>query len=133
MNISITNQQTGEKLQITRSVSATHPAWVHSQCGTSSESELQSCLDQYDVSDYYRDGKHLGPDSSGVELTDDRLPTVRMTEEQAREYIAEHDDSDDLDADDLEHAFAAIFGRRASDWDRAEGLWSILCTAKEAQ
>lgn len=56
-------------------------------------------------------------------------PTVRMTEDEAREYVEEHTDEDDLDEDDLEHAFAAIFGRRADDQDRAEGLWSHLNAA----
>jgi len=60
------------------------------------------------------------------------LPTLRMTEEQAREYVADHADDDDLDSDDLEHAFAAIFGRRADDQDRAEGLWSHLCAGVSA-
>lgn len=53
-------------------------------------------------------------------------PTVRMTEDEAKEYVADHSDEDDLDEDDLEHAFAAIFGRRADDKDRSEGLWSHL-------
>lgn len=54
-------------------------------------------------------------------------PTVRMTEEQAKEWVEEHTDDDELDEEDLEHAFGAIFGRRAEDRDRAEGLWSHLC------
>lgn len=53
-------------------------------------------------------------------------PTVRMTEEEAKEWVEEHTDEDELDAEDLEHAFAAIFGRRADDQDRQEGLWSHL-------
>ncbi len=56
-------------------------------------------------------------------------PSVKMTEEQAREYVASHDDSDELDDDDLEHAFAGIFNRRPDDEDRAQGLWSHLCAA----
>jgi hypothetical protein len=60
-------------------------------------------------------------------------PSTRMTEEQATEYVREHGDYDELDADDLEHAFAAIFGRRADDQDRAEGLWSHLCSAVPAK
>jgi hypothetical protein len=42
-----------------KSVSAetTHPQWVHEQCGTASESELQRSLDATNVSDWYRDGK----------------------------------------------------------------------------
>jgi hypothetical protein len=63
----------------------------------------------------------------------DCLPTLRMTEAQAREYVAEHNDDGDLDEDDLEHAFAAIFGRRVNDEDRNEGLWSHLCAAIPAE
>ena len=56
-------------------------------------------------------------------------PTVRMTVEQARAYVAGHSDDDTLDDDDLEHAFSALYHRRADDQDRTEGLWSHLCAA----
>lgn len=59
----------------------------------------------------------------------DCSPSTKMTAAQAAEYVAEHTDEDDLDEDDLEHAFAATFGRRADDKDRAEGLWNHLCAA----
>lgn len=68
MTIKITNQKTGEQTTIVRDVCTTHPAWVHEQCGTSSESELQACLDGLNVSMWYRDGNHLGPDVSGMEM-----------------------------------------------------------------
>lgn len=53
------------------------------------------------------------------------------TEAQAREYVAAHDDDDSLDEDDLERAFAAMFGRKPDADERAEGLWSHLCAAVE--
>ena len=56
-------------------------------------------------------------------------PSVRMTEDEAKEYVTDHTDEEELDDDDLEHAFAAIFGRRADDQDRAEGLWSQINAA----
>lgn len=59
----------------------------------------------------------------------DRPPTTRYTEEEAKQYVAEHSDDDDLDAEDLEHVFAALTGRRATDKDRADGLWSHCCQA----
>jgi len=58
----------------------------------------------------------------------DRTPTTRMTEESAREWVTGHNDGDNLDPEDLEHAFAAIFGRRADDQERTDGLWSHLCS-----
>lgn len=59
----------------------------------------------------------------------DCSPSLRMTEEDAAEYVQEHSDEDELDDEDVEHAFAATFGRRADDQARAEGLWSHLCAA----
>lgn len=59
-------------------------------------------------------------------------PTTKMTEAQAKEYVAEHTDEDEHDEDDLEHAFAAIFGCRADESDRADGLWSHLCSEVSA-
>lgn len=53
-------------------------------------------------------------------------PTVRMTEEKAREWVDALEEGEDPDAEDLEHAFAAIFGRRADDTDRAAGLLSLM-------
>jgi hypothetical protein len=55
-----------------------------------------------------------------------------MTREQAEKWVREHNDGDDLDEDDLEAAFAAIFERAADDEDREQGLWSHLCAAVEA-
>ena len=56
----------------------------------------------------------------------DRPPTTRMTEDEAQEWVASHSDDDTLDDDDLVHAFAAIMGRRPTDKDRADGLWSLI-------
>lgn len=71
MRIQITNAKTGETTPIVRDVAHKHPDWVHRQCGTASESELQACLDGLNVSMWYRDGKHLGPDVAGVEMFQD--------------------------------------------------------------
>ncbi len=67
--ITITKHGTGETVPIFRDVCTTHPKWVHDQCGTSSEVELQTYLDGLNVTDWYEDGKHLGPDTSGIEMT----------------------------------------------------------------
>lgn len=54
----------------------------------------------------------------------DVLPTTRFTDETARKYVQDHDDADELDAEDLEHVFAALYGRRATNTESQEGLWS---------
>jgi hypothetical protein len=69
MTMQITNAQTGERETLSRDVCAEHPEWVHDQCGTESEGELQAMLDQYDVRYYYdSDGEHKGPDILGIEM-----------------------------------------------------------------
>ena len=44
--LKIRNRETGEVADLSRDVCVTHPEWVHEQCGTSSEPELQQMLDQ---------------------------------------------------------------------------------------
>ncbi len=56
-----------------------------------------------------------------------RSPSARMTEEQAKAWVLERTDDDEIAQDEAEHAFAAIFGHRADDQERAEGLWSHCC------
>lgn len=56
----------------------------------------------------------------------DCAPTVRMTEDQAREWVDAIEEGEDADADEMEHAFAAIMGRRAEDTDREQGLLSLM-------
>lgn len=48
------------------------------------------------------------------------------TEARAKAWVAAHDDSDELDDDELEAAFRAIFDRDPDDEDREQGLWSLL-------
>ena len=52
-----------------------------------------------------------------------------MTKAEARRYVADHEDSDELDDADLVAAFTAIYGRAPDDIDRDQGLWSHLCAA----
>jgi len=82
MKIQITNAKTGEKTTISRDVCTQHPNWVHEQCGTTSESELQALLDGLNVSMWYRDGNHLGQDASGIEMFKDYSEyTVKISSE----------------------------------------------------
>ncbi len=69
MNVTIISHETGERVRITRDVCAVHPAWIHEQCGTQSEGELQRMLDQYRTEDFYDEYmNHLGPDPLGISL-----------------------------------------------------------------
>ena len=52
-----------------------------------------------------------------------------MTKNEATKWVLAHEDGDELDEDELEAAFTAIFERDADDEDREEGLWSHLCAA----
>lgn len=49
-----------------------------------------------------------------------------MTKRQAKQWVKDHEDADDLDEGELEAAFTAIFERKPDDQDREEGLWSHL-------
>lgn len=67
----ITNLKTGEVANIARSVTTIHPEWIHDQLGTKSEAELQHYLDGNHISDWYREGKHLGADVAGISMMED--------------------------------------------------------------
>ncbi|ODT97419.1 MAG: hypothetical protein ABS82_00235 [Rhodanobacter sp. SCN 67-45] len=56
-NLTIRNAATGEIVELVRDVRHTHPGWVHAQCETESESELQAMLDQVSVDDYVAHGR----------------------------------------------------------------------------
>ena len=69
MKIEIRNAKTGKTVRIDRDVCSQHPAWVHTQCGTSGEIELQQMLDGANVEDWYRDdGSHKGDDECGISM-----------------------------------------------------------------
>ena len=68
-------------------------------------------------------GMYLGPDDDGVEPEFADGSTVRVWEE----WVNSHTDDDVLDEGELERAFAALAGRKPTDKDRAEGLWSHVC------
>ena len=52
-----------------------------------------------------------------------------MTQSEAKQWVREHDDQDQLDDDELEAAFAALYGCPSDETDREEGLWSHCCAA----
>lgn len=56
------------------------------------------------------------------------IEELKASEEQwARDYVASHEDDDELDDDDLERAFFALYGRPAEKGDRKQGLWNLVC------
>lgn len=67
VGLQIRNQKTGEVTRIHRDVSHCHPGWVHEQCGTQSEAELQGMLDQVNYADYVEAGRQ-NEDDSGIFL-----------------------------------------------------------------
>lgn len=59
----------GQVYPIIRDVTTQHPRAVHEAMGTKIESELQYCLDQLSVHDWYDEGgNHRGPDENGLEI-----------------------------------------------------------------
>lgn len=65
----ITNDATGKTTTLRRSVTHSHPQWVHAQLGTDSETELQGFLDAVNPANWYdNDGAHQGDDESGVSV-----------------------------------------------------------------
>ena len=66
--IQITNSETGELLGISRDVTTVHPDWVHQQCGTSTEKELQAFLDGLNALSWYSGKTHLGKNDHGIEI-----------------------------------------------------------------
>ena len=58
-----------------------------------------------------------------------------MTKAEAIEWVETRDEQDheSIDDDDLEAAYAALYGRPAEDQDREEGLWSHCCAAARVE
>ena len=54
---------------------------------------------------------------------------LTMTKEEATEWVYDQDEEQEIDADDLEAAFAALYGRPSDEEDCQNGLWSLCCCA----
>jgi hypothetical protein len=67
MSLKIRNAATGESIDLARDVCHEHPAWVHEQCDTTHESDLQIMLDQGDLIEYMRHADE--PDECGIYWT----------------------------------------------------------------
>lgn len=64
MSLQIRNTRTNEVIALSRNMRDVHPEWVHAQCGTQNEVELQHFLDQVYEDDYAENGE----DSCGISL-----------------------------------------------------------------
>ncbi len=49
----------------------------------------------------------------------------------AREYVASHEDDDDMDEDELAEVFVQVYGRKPDAKDRRDGVWSLICAGVE--
>ncbi len=58
-----------------------------------------------------------------------QLPAATMTNAEATQWVRDHSDGDQLDEQQLEAAFRAIFERAPDADDHEQGLWSHLCAA----
>src|SRR5512135_3395416 len=61
----IRNKASGEVAALVADASHRHPGWVHEQCGTRTEGELQVLLGRLQLADYIRAGKN-NEDARGV-------------------------------------------------------------------
>jgi hypothetical protein len=70
----------------------------------------------------YVDGGEWG------EITETDWVTVRVTEiTSAMEFVADHDDDDDISDEELVKYFRLVYDREPDDGDRKDGLWSLIC------
>ena len=52
-----------------------------------------------------------------------------MNTKQAEEWVYDQDELGEIDEDQLEAAFAALYGREPDEDDHLAGLWSLCCAA----
>ena len=100
ISLTIRNLTTGETIDLVLDVSHTHPDWVHDQCDTSSEGDLQAMLDQISYRDYVTSGRDaidecgiaadIPPDAVAWKYADPSEGDRWLTADEAKE--AEKDD-----------------------------------------
>ncbi len=65
--IRITHLDTGERLWLSNGPGAVHPVWVHRQCHTTTEAELQQAMAD-NIENWEPAAAELGPDDQGMEV-----------------------------------------------------------------
>lgn len=58
------------------------------------------------------------------------IESLTLTEQDAKDWIDEHNDDDVLDDAELRDAFGALYGRPPDAEDEEVGLWSLCCAAR---
>lgn len=97
MKTTIKNLESGQIITIDRSVTTVHPAWVHAQLGTESEGELQDCISQFNLADFYRGEDHIGRDAYGVEMiAEDDDYCLRISDGNAMERAGNLDEAESI-------------------------------------
>ena len=56
-------------------------------------------------------------------------PAAPVAEAEAITWVREQDEDSELDQQELEAAFHALYGREPDADDRQAGLWSLCCAA----
>lgn len=47
--------------------------------------------------------------------------------DSAREYVASHEDDDEMSEEELDGVFVQVYGREPDAKDRRDGVWSLIC------
>lgn len=81
------------------------------------------------ATEWMQDGDWGTPRSYAQVYITELMPEA---ERRAREWVRGHADDDEMDDEELEAAFGAIFGRAPDAHDREQGLWSLLVSAVDA-
>jgi hypothetical protein len=50
-----------------------------------------------------------------------------VSKQEAIEYVASHNDDDELSLEDLREVFEALYDREPDETDEEQGLWSHCC------
>ena len=62
-----------------------------------------------------------------TELSREHKSEEAIDLDAAREYVASHEDDDDMDEDELADVFVQVYGRKPDAKDRRDGVWSLIC------
>ena len=105
----IRNKASGEVTALVADASHRHPGWVHEQCGTRTEGELQALLGRLQLADYIRAGKN-NEDARGVFVS---IPNGAVAWKLADPFQSARwlfDESEVVEAVDLDPSLVVMVG-----------------------